>query len=406
MSRRNQLLHLNIHTIHEKGTYRVKDKEKALIFHTLWLNEARSRKALAEKLKFRPITVSIIIRELLEDDLIHETSITDTSKKGRKERDLSLNYARFTAISIGVVSREISGTLVDLGGSILETKSVFMPESSDNTALLSTINEILIFLRKKIPRTSEFTGISLSLPGTVNTREKRWVSSSRWPHLKNLSLDRLDLRPAVPVILHRFLDPELKFLLSTGKTGETGNAILFHWGYGIGSAAAANGTILTSSLGRFGEVGHWNIDPESLEECRCGSRGCLETTAALWAILPEIKKKYPEAPEDESEFSDFFMENNLENLPVIQKALETTAISLANLCKIFYPDKIFLKGPFFKSKTLLENLKTIFYREIPEYNSGKNLFEVIPDAEGSVEGSIYPLFRNALRPLMRTRGNV
>lgn len=399
------MLNLNIYSIHENSNYRVKDKEKALVFNTLWLEEAYSRKTIAEKLGFRPITVSIIIRELLEDDLIYEVSKRDNPQKGRKERRLSINFTRFTAISIGVVSREISGTLVDLGGNIIETKSVFMPEESDNTVLISTINEILTLLRDKIPGASEFTGVSLSLTGTVNTREKIWVSSSRWPNMKNLALDNLVVYPASMVVLNRFMDPELKFLLSTEKTGKTRNALLFHWGYGIGSAAAVNGTVLTSSAGRFGEIGHWKTAPASRKKCRCGSMGCLETEAALWSILPEIKKDYPEAPEDEREFSEFFTENRLENLPVVQKALKAASISLANLCKIFYPDKIFLKGPFFRSETLLENLKFFFYREVPEYNSNEDLFEVI-SAGGSVEGSVYPLFRTVLRPLMKTRGNV
>lgn len=400
------MIRLQIDSIHENTHFRIKDQEKARIFHTLYTTGSGTRKALADTLKLRPITVSKVVRELIDDKLINEELTENKTGKGRPEINLNCNHVRLSAITIGVVSREITGSLVNLGGERIASYPVHMPEYSGNEALLLTINKIITSLQNQNPESSELVGISLSLPGTVNTKHGEWVSSSRWPNLKHLLLDSLIVARGLPVFLYRFLDPELEFLLSRNSTYRKGNGLLFHWGYGIGSAASTGGRVLTSSPGRFGEIGHWTIIPGSEKLCRCGAYGCLETEAALWAMLPEIKKIYPDTPEDESEFSVFIRENKIGKPGVFENALNYTSVSLANLCKIFYPDKIFLKGPFFYDETLLESFKDKFFQYLPEYKQSKGLFEVVSGTEGTLYGSVFHLFRDALRPLMKTRGNV
>jgi predicted NBD/HSP70 family sugar kinase len=210
----------------------------------------------------------------------------------------------------------------------------------------------------------------------------------------------------IPLSLNRSLDPELEFLLFNNKEYRKGGTLLFHWGYGIGSAFAAEGKILKSSLGRFGELGHWKVRPDSLKQCSCGSMGCLETEAALWAILPEIREVYPDAPEDEPEFTNFLLNINIGNLEVIKKALGYVTVSLANLYKIFYPDRILLLGPFVKDSLIFNDLKSGLNTLIPEYARSSMELKVISGFQGAVSGSIYHLFRDALRPLLKTRGNV
>ena len=42
-----------------------------------------------------------------------------------------------------------------------------------------------------------------------------------------------------------------------------------------------------------GEIGHWTIKPGG-DLCRCGKRGCLETTASGWAIMTRVRNKLSE----------------------------------------------------------------------------------------------------------------
>ncbi len=281
---------LNIDKIHEGSRYRIKDQEKAKIFQGLCISEANTRKAITHSLKLRPITVSKVIQELIEDHLVFEGASKERSSKGRPEIQLVPNYQRLSAIVIYVVSRELKGALVNLNEELLETQSVLLPIEADNTYVNDKIRDIVISLASKKAEGSQLIGIVATLPGTVNDTTGSWISSARWSKLDNLCLSSLTAEFGVPLVLHRSLDPELEFLLLKNPQYRKGGSLLFHWGYGIGSAFAFNGKVLKSSLGRFGEVGHWQVSPTSGKQCNCGFTGCLETEAALWAILEEIKK--------------------------------------------------------------------------------------------------------------------
>ncbi len=396
----------SIDTIHEGTKYRIKDKEKALVFQKLCISTDNTRKMISDNLGLRPITVSKIIKELLEDKLVLEGDLKERSSKGRPEIKLEPNYSRFSAISIYIVSREIKGVLVALNGETVETYSVFCPKESDNSTIIAGIGKLLDILIAGIPSKSQLIGIGTSLPGTVNTETGKWVSSSRWPGLNNISFTELVSGYGVPLLLSRSLDPELEFLLFTNREYRKGSTVLFHWGYGIGSAFASEGKVIKSNLGRFGEIGHWNVVQNSNKKCSCGSAGCLETEAALWAIISELKEVYPDIPEDEPDFLTFIQSREIGNLPVMKKAVEYVAVSLANLYKVFYPDRILLLGCFTEEALIYNELKRRLLDQIPDYARPSVDLKVVSGFQGAVSGSVYHLFRDALRPLLRTRGNV
>ena len=396
----------SIDTIHKGSNYRIKDKEKALVFQNICISSNNTRKMIADSLGLRPITVSKIVKELIEDNLVQEGNLKERSSKGRPEIQLAPNYCRFSAISIYVVSREIKGALVNLNGEILESQSISVPKEADNITIIKELQKILKFLVDKLPEESQLIGIGTSLPGTVNEEKGKWISSARWPKLSNISFTELISEFNVPLSLNRSLDPELEYSLFSNKKYRIGGTLLFHWGYGIGSAFAFEGKVLKSSLGRFGEVGHWQVSPNSGKKCNCGSMGCLETEAALWAVLPEIREVYPDAPEDEPEFTNFIQNNDIGKLEVTKRALGYVSTSLANLYKVFYPDRILLYGSFIEEKSIFNKLEAEFSTKIPEYARSSIKMEAVSGSQGAVSGSVYHLFRDALRPMLRTRGNV
>jgi transcriptional regulator of PTS gene len=243
----------NIQNIHESTRCRIKDFEKALIFQYIYEGNAVTRKQLAESLRLRPTTVSNVVQELVSDNLVFEGRDRYPGKKGRPEIRLQTNFNRFTAIAVHVVSRELKGVLVNLGYETLADSSLVVPGDGGNSVLYRSIDNLASSLSRENPSGAELTGISLSLPGTVNLRQKSWISAARWPSLNNLKLNRLERSSPADISLCRFLDAELEYLLSIESGYRQGGTLLFHWGYGIGSAFAINGKVMRSTLGRFGE---------------------------------------------------------------------------------------------------------------------------------------------------------
>jgi len=394
----------NIENIHRISKYRIKDREKASIFQYICSQPSPTRKKAAADLKIRPTTVSKSVQELIQDNLVYEGEVRNPGRQGRPEIFLYPNLDRYTAIALYVVSLEIKGALINLGEDILAEESITLTAGADNRVLTREISSLIHHLDLKKPAGSEILGTGVSLPGTVNLPTRNWISSCRWPLLRNLSFNAIEKKSVHKLSVHKFLDTELEFLLIKNPDYRQGGTILFHWGYGIGSAYANMGRVLRSTLGRFGEIGHWKVDDPVPRKCTCGLTGCLETKAALWALLPEIRKTYPDTPQDENEFQNFFQQNGLEQLPLMDKALESIILALTNLYKIFFPDRILIISPFTNSKSILARLKEGLMDNIPDFaRETVSLVNLNQGFQGEIFGSTYSLFHDTLRNALIAR---
>ena len=118
------------------------------------------------------------------------------------------------------------------------------------------MESILGFLMYRVPAGSELIGAGVSLVGTVDAERMVWVEAIRWPCIKNVDLRSIEERIGAPILLKRWLDTELEYLLMRDPDYRTGNSTLFHWGTGIGVAFANEGKIVSSRFGKFADVGH------------------------------------------------------------------------------------------------------------------------------------------------------
>lgn len=391
----------NISSIHDGTRYRIKDREKAAIFQEICTNPDASRKNISKKLNMRPTSVSLAVQELIDDWLVKQGNTKSPGMPGRPEFLLNPNYNRFVAITLYVQARELTGALVNLGEEVLEEKMLFIPEDATKESFLKRCLELIASLSTRIPGKADLLGLGISLIGTVNQRNKIWISSSRWPNIRNLDFKELEKETGLPISLRRSNDTELEYLIETNSSYRKANIILFHWGYGIGSSYAYSGTVLDSTIGRFGEIGHTKISPESKKRCQCGSYGCLETEAAMWSILPEIKKQYPDINENEREFASLLNNMDLMHMPAITRALEYVREGLVNLHRLFYPDRIIFVGPFTENKQIFSKLSHYFKDAIPEYAKDKVELEVIKDGfRGCIFANAYPFFSAKLKNLL------
>jgi predicted NBD/HSP70 family sugar kinase len=393
-----------IERVHEGSSHRIKDREKALLLREIFRGGTPTRKSLARALRIRPSSVSAAVQELVDDGLVEETQARTRRKSGRPRLILAPHADRFVAISLYTDSRELKGVLVNPSGTVLaEEVRVIRPEAR-NTGIFKAILGSLLSFPSRVPHGSELIGASISLAGTVNAHTRTWVSVARWPGLKNLDLSELERRLRLPVILRRTNDTELQYVLECSPGYSRKSVLLFHWGFGIGSAMSYKGTLLTSPIGRFGEIGHTRVGPSSDALCICGSRGCLETEAALWALLPRLRRRLGELPEDEKELTPLLGSSRLLSLPEVERALRAVQSALLTLYRIFSPDAIMLSGPFPENKGVFRRLAHDFNRSLPSYARGAVTLSVIPGGlRGCRRGGANPLFHDAFRRALRRR---
>jgi len=197
--------------------------------------------------------------------------------------------------AIEVTSRTIRGTLVNIEGRTVGEYSLAIEEDQAEQAnVMAAFKAVAHDILGQRPAGAAIPGIGISLPGIVDERGLTWISAARWPRMTNLDFHGLAEETGLAVRIERKRQSELRAHFQTHPEERSGGTLFVSWGYGISSAYAQNGTVLTSAMGGFGDLGHWLVEPESGRKCLCGQTGCLEAHAALWALMPEIRKAFPD----------------------------------------------------------------------------------------------------------------
>ncbi len=395
----------SIGDIHQGTRYRIKDREKAIIFQEICTGTGVTRKTISKKLQIRPTTVSYLVQELIDQNLVTEGNRKQIERPGRPELYLLPNNNSLTAISLYVEGRKLKGQLVNLKEEIIFQDEMTIGEDAGNREFSNALISFLQQLKSQKPPDTLLLGAGISLVGTVNSRKNLWISCARWNRIKNLDFYEIEKQINIPIIIRRALDTELEYKIVKNREFRNKNILLFHWGFGIGTSFSYRGTVLSSTIGRFGEIGHSRIFENDSKPCRCGLKGCLETEAALWAIASELKKESINVNDDEREFIRTLQEeNNIINTDTMINALKHVSAAITILHKIFYPDEILLIGPFTENKTILEKLQDSIYTNIPQYaRSSLKISVIYGGFTGSIYGSIYGMFFNKLRELLTAK---
>ncbi len=345
-----------LHDMIEKPNQSLRNRHKVRVFHSICDNPGITRKELIALLELRPGTVSELVQELVKDEFILESAPCAQSERGRPEIPLHPNWMRWVSISVFCVSMELRAVLINSADQVLADYAYRIPSSADNADIESLLTYLIRKILNKAQDKDKILGISLSVPGIVDSLQKEWVFSARWPRLRRLSLKNIQEHIGIPLEIRRQLDVQLECAILQEPKLKTGNTLLFHWGSGIGGAFASEGSIISSNTGIFCQIGHVSVHPESMKPCICGRIGCLETDAALWALAPDIERTYGIKPENEVDFVEFLKTHEIADKAYFRHALTSVAHALSHLQAILVPNYVLMYGSFLENEQIFNSL--------------------------------------------------
>ncbi|MDF1587297.1 ROK family transcriptional regulator [Marinimicrococcus flavescens] len=328
---------------------RGRTRELLRVYQAVAQGRASSRRDLAQGLGLRSSTVSALVGELAEDRFLLETA-SGAGGRGRPALSLLANAFRYGAVLIQAQSQAFRGQAVNLAGQTMRERTIAVPADAGNEEIVAALRGLRDELLPALPPGCEPAGLALSLSGVLDTPTRSWVFSSRWPRMKDLSLDAA-LRSNLPLVLGRNLDTELAARIEQAQPPDEA-VLLLHWGYGIGASYASHGEIVNGARGRFCEVGHWRLGLGRGRPCRCGDSDCLETVAALWALAPALAERLGPLPVEEPAFARAARELDLLAHEPVERALVEVVRVLANLCRLLFPERIVVTGPFIANAAL------------------------------------------------------
>jgi predicted NBD/HSP70 family sugar kinase len=121
-----------------------------------------------------------------------------------------------------------------------------------------------------------------------------------------------------------------------GASAEFTHVVTIRGDVGVGGGLIIDGRLMSGAGGYGGEVGHMTVDPVGLT-CRCGGRGCWETTIGEAAVCAALGLKSPAE-----------LVRPIADTPENRKRLEPVGrwfgLGLANIINILNPEAVVIGG--------------------------------------------------------------
>ncbi|MDF5752888.1 ROK family transcriptional regulator [Spongiactinospora sp. TRM90649] len=241
-----------------------------------------SRAGLADATGYTAATVSVVVRRLIDDGLVRETGMAE-STGGKPRTLLQLNRSARHAIGVHLDHTQLSYVLTDLGGSIIGRMS--RPGAAHDRAGVEVMRmaaEIETLIEGVGVDRRGVLGVGVVSPGPCGGVRANPAGTYRRAD-RRLGLALTDAT-GLPVITENDATAAALGEYWSGVVGGTSTFAVLYVGVGIGAGVVINGIAHRGPSGNAGEIGHICLDVNG-PECRCGARGCAEAMAGPAAVV-------------------------------------------------------------------------------------------------------------------------
>ncbi len=312
----------------------VKKNNTSLVFQTITQQEPISRADIAGQSGLNKATVSSLVNELLEKELVYESGPGESSG-GRRPVLLHFNSTAGYSIGIDLGVNYVLGVVTDLKGNIVMEEHVKVKNTAF-TEVMEQIKKIIKHLIKSLPKTPYgIVGIGIGIPGIVDKQGKVLLA----PNLgwKNREMKQLiEEEFHVPVVIVNEANAGAYGEKQFGVGQNFKDIVYVSAGIGIGVGLILNNELYQGLNGFSGEMGHMVIETNGIP-CRCGSKGCWETYASEHALLNRA------VSETTLEELIALAQNNDKNAKALFKEIGTyIGYGINNIINTFNPEQIII----------------------------------------------------------------
>jgi predicted NBD/HSP70 family sugar kinase len=322
----------------------------ALVCH-LCSHPGLSRADLAEALGLTKSTVSLLVRELVEQGWIVEREMVVTGSLGRRPTPLHINPERLVLLGADVGIDNIRVVATSLTGRIIASTIIEYGNTSDPRACIAALAQGFIRVSKLVGNDSrEVAGIGVGLPGGVDevAGVLHFAPNLGWRNLEVSSLLTQFLQgtelEGLPLFLQNEADVaalgEFEFADQMGSDP----LVYVSISHGVGAGVIVNDRLLTGRRGFAGEVGHTILELNG-PLCSCGRRGCAEALIGFKALMRESQTKPSnDASAGLREMRARVVQRDSIAVDVAEKAGRYLGVLLQNLWVAYDPVRIVLGG--------------------------------------------------------------
>jgi glucokinase-like ROK family protein len=366
---------------------------------------ALSRAQLASLTGLNKTTISSLVEELLDRALVREAGL-DASGGGRPATLLEMNPKAGCIIGVALGVDFVSAILTDFAGHILWRHI----EESDPTESKDATLELTLRIVDKAMEASRLggtrlLGLGLATPGTVNVDEGLLIFSPnlQWYNIPYRKI--LHDHTSLPVFVDNDANAAAQAEHLFGVARQARNFISIFAGVGVGGGLFLNGELYRGAGGYAGEIGHTNFMVEHYRRpCRCGSRGCWETSVAQDSVVERVRGRLAvgrsslirpivagqNSPLTVPIIVEAADANDAEALEALSETGSLLGLGTANLVSIFNPEMVVIGGPLaIAGEYLLPPIKEAVRNTVlPEIHEQVDILLSAFGADASVMGAM------------------
>lgn len=332
----------------------VKKNNKALVLSLIIEKEMISRADIASVTGLNKTTVSSLVNELLEEELIYESG-PGISSGGRRPVILHFNRNAGYAIGIDIGVNYVLAVLTDLKGKIIVEKSLIVNRTS-YSAIISTVQTMIQSLMDDMPKSKYgIVGIGVGVPGIVNKEGSVLLAPNLgWTNIQlKEDLERLF---HVPIIIENEANAGAVGEQQFGAGQDHQNILYVSAGIGIGVGIILNKELYQGKNGFSGEMGHMIIELNG-KRCNCGSRGCWEAYASENSLL----EMAGESIDSLESLIELAKDGEKSAIDLFEKIGHYLGFGINNIINTFNPDQVIIGNRLALIREWIEEpiLKTI-----------------------------------------------
>jgi glucokinase-like ROK family protein len=373
----------------------VRKINRAIILQVFRTHPTLPRARLATETGLNPSTVSNIIAELIQEDLIRETDLIQSST-GRPGRLLELNPEGGCALGIEINVDYIEFLITDFAANVLwRQKQSTSPEIGQEEIMLQVSHlakEASAFIQD---RKSHLLGVGVGVPGLVD------VSSGLLRIAPNLHWANIPIRDDLakhfdcPIYVENEANAAALGEYYFGAVRNVKDFIYLSAGVGLGSGIVMGGKLFRGMFGYAGEAGHMTLDVNG-ELCGCGKHGCWETFVGPRAVERRVQSSLNCGAKSimtdmvKGDIRNIVFDDVLKAAKMgDQTAMDALAqvafylgIGIANLVNLFNVEVIVLGGALNNASSfILEDVERVVSDNT--LAPGKEHLRIIPSAHGT-----------------------
>ena len=340
-----------------------RDINRRIALNLIREHQPISRADLARRMNVTRGIVSVLVQELMDQDVIYE-GVTGETLRGRKPTFLHIRTHDRLAIAVDVRFSKTYLMLCDFAGRelALETYDTIFSASA-------FVNELALRVRR-MAKNKAFRagceGIGIVVPGMVDQRTGRILNAPTLGWTGVDIRDRIVAMTGLPVQIEN----SARACALAQLWLERGDSRAHSFAYvtisdGVGVGVVINGELLRGHDYIAGEFGHLPLNVDG-PRCMCGARGCWEVYTSNLAIMsryfgwdlselnPKVLRDAEKHPFSILELIERARAGDAKAIAALETSARFLGLGLATIVNAINPDCIYLSGEIMTGWDMIE----------------------------------------------------